>query len=283
MLVNPKSGKGKSREAAEYLKTLLKQQGIKAFFHLCTLVTETKLLTRQLAKQYSKIIVISGDGTLNSVINGIAGSNCKLAIIPTGTANVLATELGIPRSFQQAATIALQDNTQPIDLGKVNNHYFSLMCGIGFDAQVISNLKPALKQMFHKIAYPLAGAKTLMNYKPERLVVIINDNVVKEGYFALAANARYYGGKFSVAKHADLSDSHLDVCVFKKSSSIDFLKYIAAILTGTQSPKDMEYFKAKKVKVVAEDKVLIQADGDVIGKTPAEISVRPSILEVVVP
>lgn len=284
IIANPSSGKGKAAAAAKYLERLMQRRGITPAMHYTSSVSRTKKLANHISFRYPKVIAVGGDGTINEIINGIIGTDCKLGIVPTGTANVLALELGLPRDIEKASAIAVNGNAKRIDLGKVNSRYFSLMCGIGLDAEVISQVKPLVKEIFRKAAFPMVAVKTLINYQPEHLSVKIDDSLMSEGYFVVVANSHYYGGTMSIARKADLADGILDVCIFKTKSNIDFLRHIAALVIGKNiSAKGVEFYKAKDVKVVSDNKpVLIQADGDVVDKTPADISIQPKKIQVMV-
>lgn len=284
ILVNPKSGRGKAVSAATYIERFLERRGLNPVLHYSNSIQRTQELANHISFRFPKVISVGGDGTLNEVINGIVGTDCQLGVIPTGDVNVLAVELGIPHDIEKAAAIAVSGDVKKIDLGRVNDRYFSVMCGIGLDAEIISQVKPIVKEVFSEAAYPMTGIKSLINYKPEHLLIKIDNSLLSEGYYVVVSNSKNYGGTFSIARKADITDGYLDVCIFKNKSVASFIRHIAAIAAGKNlSSKGFEYYRAKEVQVQAEKPVLIQTDGEVVGTTPADIKVVPKKLQIMMP
>lgn len=252
-------------------------------------------LAKKARKKYKIVIAAGGDGTINEVINGLAGGTARLGIIPIGTENVLAYELGVPTTILNACDVILAGRTKTIDLGLANKRYFVLMAGIGFDAQVASQVRPELKKMLGSMAYPLTGLGTLFRYKPQKLFIKLDNQVMERtGYFVVVGNAKYYGRVISlktftrrsqVTPYADISDGYLDVCIFKNTDLVSMFRYVleASIGNITTIPH-IEYFKAKHIHIRSgKEPVLAHVDCEVIGTTPQDISVAPQVLKVIVP
>ncbi|MDP3012853.1 MAG: hypothetical protein Q8M92_01335, partial [Candidatus Subteraquimicrobiales bacterium] len=157
------------------------------------------------------------------------------------------------------------------------------MAGIGFDARVISEIKPEMKRWLKDLAYPLTGIRTLFTYKPTLLRIKL-DNEIIQGYFVIIGNARYYGGRFSVTKEAQINDGLLDVCIFTGKTAASFVRYFQGVITGSHlKMADVSYYRAGDIEITSEEPVLVQADGDVIGQTPMEFKAAPRALDVLVP
>lgn len=229
-----------------------------------------------------RLIVAGGDGTINEAINGMAGSGVELAILPMGTANVLAIELGIPARLKEACRIAFSGQTGTIDLGLAGKRYFALMAGFGFDALVIKNINPILKKSIRRAAFPIAGVVTYLKTDLPLLTVKTPEGEV-EGYFVVAANSRYYGGRFGLTPEASMSDGLLDICVLKKNSFAEMVNFwLQALKSGTLDREQAEYLRVSDVEITcpAGEHVPVQTDGDVIGELPMRVSVAPVALKI---
>jgi diacylglycerol kinase (ATP) len=246
----------------------------------------TRLAREAVAAGFDLVCVIGGDGTVNETINGLAGSETPLAIVPTGTVNVLAMELGIPLEPADAVRLLESGTVSWIDLGLAGDRYFGLMAGVGMDAAVVASLNPTLKKALHEAAFAVQG---LANYltREEPLIRVACSERTVEGYFAVFGNSSNYGGAFGITPLADMRDGLLDVCVLKDKSFLSTVWYWTAALINAhiKHPK-VEYFRTESATVttVEEGKeVLVQTDGEIAGKLPMECRVVPRALRVVVP
>lgn len=227
------------------------------------------------------IIAAGGDGTFNEVINGIAGSAVPMAMLPMGTVNVLARELEIPMDLKKAVDTALEALPHSVSLGKViansgRARYFSLMAGIGIDAEAVYGIKesPAPKR-----AYILSGIKKLFSWNPEELSLFINGGTYK-GFSLVVCNSARYGGDFKMAPHADIKEPLLYVFIMHGKSKLDMLRYAGGVIRGRHLKlKDITYLSAKSISIEGSSR--IQIDGDYIGKTPATIEAAPNALYLV--
>lgn len=238
---------------------------------------------------YSKLLVIAagGDGTFNEVINGIAGSKIPMAILPLGTTNVLAKELGIPEDVEGAMGIAISSTPKIVSLGKIciTHHpllvtrHFVLMAGIGFDGEAVFRINEPLKKVSGKGAYIYSGIKTLSRFNPCELTFDI-DGKTYSGYSAIIGKAAKYGGNFEVTPDARLTDPILYICLFKGKKPSDIFRYVCGIVAGRHLRfSDVEYLKAESIEI--NGNAHIQIDGDYFGMTPAKIEVVPNMLRLV--
>jgi len=246
----------------------------------------TELARRAVAEGYGRICVLGGDGTVNETINGLAGSGVPLAIVPLGTVNVLALELGISLDPPDACKLAAEGTPVQIDLGKAGDRYFSLMAGVGLDALVVAHVNPVLKKTLKEAAFVLQGLSTVLTaHLP--LVRIESDEVCAEGYFIVLGNARNYGGAFGITPLADMRDGLLDVCVLKDKSLLGMAHYwLAALLSAHLRHPKVEYFRTAHARLSVaegEGEVLVQTDGEIAGKLPLDCTVVPGALHVITP
>lgn len=229
-----------------------------------------------------RLVVAGGDGTINEVINGMAGSGADLAIIPTGTANVLALELEIPTDFGRACALAVKGDSTAVDLGLAGDRYFALMAGAGFDALVIKNINPMMKRTLGRAAFPLTGLHTFFRETLPRLTIRSGDRETS-GYFAIAANAAYYGGRFGPCPRASMTDGMLDICILKGRGLPQMLRFWADMVRkGAVDSKLADIFRASEVEISSDgsEDVPVQTDGEVIGSLPMRFSVVPGALRV---
>lgn len=283
-IYNPAAG-GRGRKKAEQAVNALRRMGYNSVpLETGSPGSATTLAAAVAAEGWPLIVVAGGDGTVNEAVNGIAGSSACLAIIPIGTANVLARELGIPDNVKQACRVATQGERIRIDLGRADERYFTLMAGAGFDAMVIKNINPVLKRAIRRAAFPVAGLKTYFSRELPLLKVRAR-NRTTEGYFVVAANSRYYGGRFGPTPAASMTDGLLDVCVLKDASFSRMVEFWYKALK-TDSPGDgmVEYFRTRELEVesTGSEPVLVQVDGELSGKLPVRLTVESLALEVCV-
>ena len=239
---------------------------------------------RAVEQGYTTIVAAGGDGTINEVVNGIGtSSGVRLGILPMGTVNVFAMELGIPFGVEAAWKVIRARHERLIDLASANGHYFVQMAGIGFDAQVAKENNRAVKKIIGPLSYILTTAKISVS-KPPRLRVSSHGKVVAEGSFALVGNGRFYGGPFKVFQEASSQDGLLHVLVFRGSDPVSILRYWRGAMFGSVANfSDVHYFKTKSLLIEADREVPLEVDGEVVGHSPVKFSIRQRKLHVLTP
>ncbi len=285
LVVNPVAG----NKAYKSIDSI--EEHLKGKFSLRTFVTGKKGDAFNFAKnmeETGRIIVAGGDGTINEVINGILSSKnldaarISLAIIPVGTANVMAKELGIPEDIEKASQLCLKGTAKKISLGRINDRYFSLMAGIGFDGDAVYGVSDNfLKKFIGKGAYIISGIKSLINYDPQT-IKFKNGNDEYTGYMAVISNARCYGGHFHVTPDASITEPTLDICVYDNKTRRGLLKFVAGVLKKTHlKNKDVNYFKTSEIEISSPGTVHVQIDGDYYGTLPVKIEVVRDALNLI--
>ena len=227
---------------------------------------------RELAARFAEVgepvvIAAGGDGTLNEVVNGLAGSRTLLGVLPAGTMNVFAREMGIPfDSLERAFEVIERGFVQDVDLFGANDFPFVQMAGVGFDALVIEETSWKSKKMLGPLAYLLAAVRVLGD-SPPKLEVICADGRREEGVAVLAGNGSLYGGHFKFFRNANNHDSKLDVLVYKEAGYrivLDSLRGLA--FGGIDLVASTSYFQAEEFMVRADRAVPVQVDGELIGR-----------------
>jgi diacylglycerol kinase (ATP) len=235
------------------------------------------------------IVAAGGDGTISEVAEGLAYSHVPLAILPAGTANVLAHEARIPRSITRAASGIGDLVPHRVPLGCIEirgeeARYFVLMAGAGFDAQIIYELHDPLKMRLGKLAYFLGGVQFLGRRLEE--VDVTFDGARKRCSFALISKVRNYGGDFEIATQVRLEDPEFEVVLFEGSDSWRYLRYLAGVATRRLAHLDGVCFartRSVDLESVNGHPVYLQADGELIGALPARIRMVPDALTLLLP
>ena len=231
---------------------------------------------------FEQVIAAGGDGTINEVVNGLAGSNVPLGVLPLGSMNVFAIQLGLPKDLRECWEVIQSGHVREIDLARANGHAFVQMGGVGLDAQALQATSRDSKRNFGPLSYVLAAAQIAAR-KPPCLLVSHGSETV-EGSLALIGNGRYYGGPFPVFPKARMDDGLLDVLVFKNLSYFDIVRYMQGVLFGTHvSMEDVTYFTAACVTVTSDEPVPAEVDGEVIGQVPVTFDLHPRRLRVLSP
>jgi diacylglycerol kinase (ATP) len=249
---------------------------------------DAEILTRNaIEKSPALVIAAGGDGTFNEVINGLAGSEIPMGILPLGTTNVLAKELGIPENVEGAIEAAVDRAPKVISLGKIIftrdslpvARLFCLMAGIGYDGEAVFGTNEGLKKISGKGAYIYSGIKTLLRFSPAELTFNVAGKKYS-GYSAVIGKAGKYGGNFKVVPDARITDPVLYACIFKGKRRLDVLRYVFGVAMGTHlGYRDIEYLKTENVEIYGGAHV--QVDGDYLGKTPAKIEIVRDALRLV--
>ncbi len=243
-----------------------------------------RIIARDIRRQdFDGIVIAGGDGTINEAVNGLAGKALPVGVIPLGTANVIALELGLPVQPRALAETIARGPTIPIHIGDVNGHRFVLTAGVGFDAYVVSRVPPWLKRWIGKAAYVAATLWAMIAYPfpPIRLTI---DGVPAEAASAVIANGRFYGGSFSCAPQARLGDPLLQVCLFERGGGWNALRYALGLVLGRlHRLPDVKIVPATVVSVEGPEGDPVQGDGDIVARLPARIAVAPEVVHVMCP
>jgi YegS/Rv2252/BmrU family lipid kinase len=254
-----------------------------------------RLAAEAVAEGFEIVAAAGGDGTVNEVLNGLAEApqgleRARLAVLPLGTVNVFARELGIPASFEPAWAALRQGRETSVDLplveydgkGQKVRRYFAQLAGAGLDARAIELVHYPLKKKIGPLAYVVAGLNA-MREKPTTIQAT-GGGYVEAGELVLIGNGRLYGGQFAIFPEADLRDGLLEVCVLPKVNWFTLARCgPQLVLQGTLPPASMRIFRAPTVTLTSDAKTPLEVDGELIGHLPASFSVMQSRLRVIVP
>jgi diacylglycerol kinase (ATP) len=246
---------------------------------------EAETLARHAAQEgFEKIVAAGGDGTINEVVNGLAGSNAALGLLPIGTMNVFATELGLPaHDLELCWNIIQGENTRLVDLPSANGKHFVQLAGVGLDAQVVKETSLTLKRSFGPLSYLISAAQIAAR-QPPRLFLESENSSIDEGSFVLVGNGRLYGGPFPFFKQALIDDGLFDVIVFKQLGYLEIIKYLQDVFFSSEiRVPEIEYFQTRRLRVTSDSEVPVELDGELVGSCPVEFQLQERTLRVLAP
>jgi len=244
-------------------------------------------LARTLASRPPDLLAVcGGDGTVNEVANGISDPPFPVAVIPAGTANVLARDLGIPMDPVEAIRVALRGSIRRVDLcflqGVVARR-FLLMAGAGFDAYVVARTSSAFKDRVGIAAFYQSTLQSLATYRfPEFALAV--EGLLIQATTCVVANSRGYGGGLVLTPAADMTDGLLDVVAVQGRSRMNLALFaLTALLRKPRSYPWVRYARARSLKIDGPPEVMVQVDGEQIGTLPAAIHLVAHSFPLVVP
>lgn len=230
--------------------------------------------------------VHGGDGTITEVVSGMINSNVPLIIFPGGTANVLATELGIPTDPAQAATLLCGDSIlRTIDMGQIDQHYFVQRAGIGLEAQMVEGTDREAKNRLGWLAYALSAFQALSEPAPVHYSLTLDGlKEETEGLACFIANTGNVGlPGFSLAPTIDVSDGLLDLMVINQTNLASLLSIAASVVSGSENLDSIQHWQIREATIVAQPTQAVHSDGEIVCETPITVKILPQALRVIVP
>lgn len=293
LIANPTSGSYAFHEhQIKHIVSKLQKQGWQAELKLTQAGGDAKRLAREAVQQNIDVVIaIGGDGTIHEVIQELAGSETALGVLPSGTVNVWAREVGIPLDLNGASNVLLNGQTRRIDLGKIQDGYFLLMVGMGIDGEITQAVEKKSAKRLKFIAYLLMAAWWGARYPAFRTTINLGEREIKVNALqVIIGNTQLYGGAIKYTWQAKCDDGLLDLCVVRRQSLlrrgamlIDFL------LRRSKRRQWVRYETGETIKITTQKPVAIQVDGEPLGHTstseeePTLLSIEPQALKVIVP
>ncbi len=275
VIFNPAAGASRKRRFARVLAAL-DALGAKVALMETRAPGDAEDLARAAACDgYDAVVAAGGDGTINEVVNGLGDAQMPLGIVPLGTANVFANELGLPTAPEALARCIASGRAAPIFAGSANGRRFAMMAGVGFDARVVQGIDLAWKRVTGKAAYLVSALACLARLKPCRYEVEI-DGVAASAASLVIAKGHYYGGRFVVASGARLDEPMFEVALFERGTRFDVLRYAAALgANRIAGLPDARILRGARVRVAGPVGERAQVDGDLGPSLPLEVTITP--------
>ncbi len=243
----------------------------------------TELARRVAADGYDAAVACGGDGTVNEVANGLAGSTTALAVVRAGTANVWAKEIGVPKDPAKALRVLADGETRLIDLGRAGERRFLCMAGVGFDAAVVQEVGAAKKRL-GAAAFVLHGLRKALSYR-ETAADVEADGQSLSGplYWMLVGNSRSYGGIVNLTNLAKIDDGRLHVCLLRRGGLPRLIWLLPWVVLGKHHRRPHVVQREIEELDVRTAGLPVQIDGEYLGETPLRFAVVPGALRVIVP
>lgn len=292
LIFNPVAGQREVRTQLRNVIGYLAEQGWTVEWKETTPDLGAMELAREAAAQGAEVVIAAGgDGTINGVVNGLAGHpTVRLGILPTGTANVWARETGITNlsllgpNLEAAGAVLVEGVTIPIDVGKAGDSYFLLMGGVGFDALVTSQIDPNMKKRVGALAYAWTAIREAQRYRGARVRLVVDGaESTHSAWLVTISNSKLYA-LVPLAADASVTDGLLDVSVFIGRSWPSILRHIVGIILRqhTRDP-EVKFLRGKEISVQAVPSLPVQVDAEPIGHTPMTFTVVSKALRIIVP
>jgi diacylglycerol kinase (ATP) len=295
LIVNPTSGPWDVQRELPAVLNHLEVHGWRTTLHQTESAGEATELAKKAREQdLDAVLVVGGDGTINEVINGLAESDVLLGVLPGGTGNVWAKELGLPtRSplhlmpLVDSVRNLVPGSVRRIDLGKANGRYFLQWMGIGLDAEVTYAMEPRTRRQrrLGAVAYVAAGLTTAANMAGIRTRIHIDDETIyRRTILIVISNSQLYGGMVRIATDARLDDGLLDLNVFSGTGFRSVIRAAMGIITGLhiRDPRH-SFYRGRKILIKTDRPMAVHVDGEPFGTTPLECEVVPRALSILIP
>jgi len=282
VIVNPAAGKGNAKKALPLVREKLLGSGTDFELLLTGHKGHATELARKNAKKFSDIVVVGGDGTLNEVVNGMAGSRAVLGVVSAGSGNDFLKSMGLCCDLEEEIFQALNGKARTIDLGVCNGRYFINGVGVGFDGKVVEDMARGGPLFKGPLGYYMTVLKLLFSYREREMTVILDKKIHKEKIFMLTvANGTTFGGGFRITPQAKLDDGILDVCKIRAIGLLRRYVHVREVTKGTHgSMPEVEMLRAKKVRIESPVRTACHIDGEVFGSGPYDIRIVPKAISV---
>jgi YegS/Rv2252/BmrU family lipid kinase len=290
LISNPNAGRGGQRRAHEVARFCesLEKRGVEVEAFDTTGPNDAARLAANLSRESERDVIVSGgDGTINEALQGLVGTNARLAVWPRGTANVLARELELPFDIEGAAEVIARGRSKPVHVGCATNErtgeqrYFFLMAGIGLDASVVQHVRPGMKRRLGEAAFWYAGLGHLAHWHPLPFSVEV-DGQTFQATFAAIGKAAHYGGNLAITPRARMEEPEFEICIVDSKSRLRFLHLLSHAVRSrgvTENMRGAQFIRATRARVTGN--VLVQIDGELTGELPMTFEIAPSPIEII--
>lgn len=286
LIYNPTSGREEMKRRLPDILQKLDRGGIETSCHATIGEGDATLAAAEAAERgYDLIIAAGGDGTLYEVINGLANKENRppLGILPVGTTNDFARATGIPKHWEYACDLIINQYTRPIDVGVANERYFINIAGGGSLTELTYDVPSKLKTMVGQLAYYMKGLEKMTRLRPTELKFVAEGvgEFHDEYMMFLICNSNSVGGFERLAPESKLDDGLLDVLLIRKMNLAEFIRLVTLALRGEHlSDPHVTHFRTSSLKVTTPDYVQLNLDGEYGGVLPCNFSVLPSHLRI---
>ena len=287
IIVNPAAGRARSSTTLPRTVAALERLGCSPVIRSAGRRGEgLEDLAREAEPEFDAIVAAGGDGTVGAVVNGLPASlrhTVALGVIPLGTVNLLAREIGLPRDPELLARAIASGPVRPAWPAQVGERLFMVVASCGFDAETVAIVDPARKTRVGRLAFAPALLKTLWQGRRHALSVAI-DGQIEPAATVIVAKGRYYAGPFVLARSAAVTEPVLQAVLLRSGGRAAVMRYLAAGCGGVlHRLRDVEIRQCTTISIAGEDAAPVEADGEIVGTVPVIIAVAQHPLRLIWP
>jgi len=318
LIYNPSGGQVVVRHELDNVVAFLNSYGWSVTLRETSKPLEATELARHAVNRDARVVIAAGgDGTVNEVANGLVNTDVALGVLPVGTTNAWALQMGIPalnpmlpgiqavkliaaleeriarplpasyyrKVLLDAARVLVEGQTVAVDMGELSGRHFLMWAGMGFDAAIAQSIPPKEKRVLGSWAYVLPAIESAYRYSGTDVCLNLDGKVVKVSTpLIVVSNIQLYGGMIAIGAKACVNDARLDVCIFKGGGFLTFVQQAAKVFVHKhlQDPK-VEYYQCREIAVESARPLPVHVDGEPFASTPVAIHTVPSSLKVIVP
>lgn len=294
LVINPTAGRGEAGKRTREIAQRLRQYGLLSpTWHHTQARGDGEQLARAAVAAGAKLVVaVGGDGTLHEVMNGVLGSEATLGLIPFGTGNDFARALGLFGDLDTACRALTQGQTRRVDVGTIEGlgtggpRRFLVLTGTGYDARTAQTVNAGIKYLSGASAYVWGAILTAQNFSPFQLTLTPDggEAIETQAMFVSFANCATTGGGMRIAPGAEVDDGLLDICLVRELPTAQMLWQLTHVFKGDHvNHPAVTMLRAARVTVEADPPQPLLIDGEVLGTTPATISIERQVLPIKVP
>jgi diacylglycerol kinase (ATP) len=284
LIINPVAGRISADKTEEIIEFFQRNHAQVSFESTGKPHDATSISERAAREGFDTIVAVGGDGTVNEVLNGMAGADIPLGIIPLGSSNDFAQGLHIPIDTREACKCIMASNTKKIDIGKINNRYFINIAGVGLDANVSEAANAVSTRAKGMAPYFLALLKVLIRSNPRDYSLTLDGKTKRvKAWLISIGNGSQYGGGMRILPTADTADGYFDICVIKDIDKWRIFYYLPLLIKGKHlSLANVAVYRAKEIEVKGLG-CLGHADGEVLKGDVFKFELLPQALSLIVP
>ena len=286
VILNPAARSTKAASLADVLRALDPAPEL----HFTQCPGDAERLAFELAEKGHRIVIAAGgDGTVNEAVQGLTRHNLTIAdtsrhtalgVLPAGTMNVFAHELGLPKDIRKCWAVVSQERMKEIDLWQANEKYFVQLAGVGLDAEIVRATSWQMKKRFGPLSYVISTVRLWSN-PPPLLTVHMDGKPPLHGAIVLIGNGRHYGGPVPVFRRAENNDGLLDFIILHQTRALGLMQFAGAMATGNYDIwGDFDYLRAREFRVECSTDSAFEVDGEFAGTAPVAFKPAPFRLKV---
>ncbi len=287
IIANPISGGGRAFKKLKQHIKVWPYTDWEVELHATKCAEHAGVLARAMLERPPDLLAVcGGDGTLHEVISSVPAPPFPVAMLPSGTANVLARELELPLDPIQALELALKGVVRRVDFGSLRGRqqrHFLCMAGIGLDAYIAATVRPQLKRRIGMASYYVASARALMSYPfPEFHILLPGETLTVT--WCLIANTHSYGGGVVFVPDADMNDGRFDVLYVQGKARMSICRFLFSAWRGKPRLGEIAHRRRlAALKIAGPGGLWVHADGELVGSLPQEVTLSPASFPLIVP